>query len=109
MKKIFTLCIILLTLIAFAGITLAEDLQTTFKVERAIAKKDKNGSPYVRILVQDNRELNGVVYEKTSNVLAFNDQVGPASKLKKGDTINVIVAKSDFRGGVSYQLLKILP
>lgn len=109
MKKIVSLFVILFALLAFTSVVLAEDVVLNTTVERAIVKKDKNGNAYVRVLIQDKRELNGVTYDKTTSVMAFGDQVTAASKLKKGDTLKAIVAKSEFRGGVSYQLLKITP
>ena len=109
MKKMLTLFVVLLSLFAFTGIVMAEDMQLNTTVERAIVKKDKNGAPYVRVLIQDKRELNGVEYEKATSAMAFGDLVPQASKLKKGDKLNAIVAKSEFRGGTSYQILKILP
>lgn len=109
MKKIVSLFVILLSLVAFTGVVLAEDIQVAFPVEKVILKKDKTGAPYCRILVQDTKELNGISYSHTASVMAFSEMVPTASKLKKGDTLKAIVARSDFRGGVSYQLLKVLP
>lgn len=109
MKKIFTLFVVLLSLVAFTGIVLAEDVTLNAKVERVIVKKDKNGNPYARVLIMDQRELNGVAYDKTTSAMAFGDMTAPAQKLKKGDTLKCIAAKNEFRGGTSYQILKILP
>jgi hypothetical protein len=108
MKKLFTVFVVLFSLLAFTGVVLAEDVVLNAPVERAIVKKDKNGNAYVRVLIQDKRELNGVTYDKTTSAMAFGDQVTTAAKLKKGDTLNVIASKSDYRGGVSYQILKFL-
>ena len=108
MKKIVSLFVILVALVAFASAVLAEDIVLDTKVERAIVNKDRNGNAYVRVLIQDSRELNGVIYDKTTSAMAFGDLVPQASRLKKGDSLNVIAAKSDFKGGTSYQILKFL-
>lgn len=108
MKKLFVLFVVLFSLLAFTGVVLAEDVTLNTTVERAIVKKDKNGATYVRVLIQDKRELNGVTYDKTTSAMAFGDQVPAASKLKKGDTLSVIASKSDYKGGTSYQILKFL-
>ena len=109
MKKLFIVFVTFFALIAFTGLAIAEDLQVAFPIERVLVKKDKAGNPYCRILVQNTKELNGVIYSSTASVMAFGDQVTAASRLKKGDTLKAIVARSEFRGGVSYQLLKITP
>lgn len=109
MKQIFTVIAVMFMLFTFATAVLAEDVNLNASVERAIVKKDKNGNPYVRVLIQDQKELNGVTYDKTVSAMAFGDMVAPASKLKKGDKLHVIASKSDFRGGTSYQILKFLP
>ena len=108
MKRLFTVFVVLFSLLAFTGVGLAEDIVLNAPIERVLTKKDKNGATYVRVLIQDKRELNGVTYDKTTSAMAFGDQVGPAAKLKKGDTLNVIASRSDYRGGTSYQILKFL-
>ena len=100
MKKIFTLFVFLFSLLSFAGIVLAEEVTLNTPVEQVIVKPDKNGNVYVRVVFLDSKKLNGA--------MAFGNQVAAASRLKKGDTLNVIASKSTYRGGTSYQILKFL-
>ena len=107
-RSMFTLAIVLLTLLSFAGLVLAEDVQLNSPVEKVVIKKDKNGDTYARILIKDAKEMNGVSYNKDTSAMAFGDMVADAKKLKKGETLKCIASKRDFRGGTSYQVLKFL-
>lgn len=100
--------IVVLSIFCCVMVGMAADTVIEKKIENVVFKKDKNGQQYARIIVQDQGTLNGVTYNKSASVMAFGDQVASAKSLKKGQTLKAIVAENTFRGGTSYQLLKVL-
>jgi len=87
--------------------TAADKLIQT-KVQDVVKKLDKNGNPYVRIMINEKRSLNGVEYEASVMMMAFNETAAMAEALQKGQEIKAIVAENDFRGNKSYVLRAIV-
>ena len=108
MKEVLSVFVTLFVLVCFAGLAIGEDVTLNAPIEKVLIKKDKTGAVYVRVLIQDAKELNGVSYSKSTSALAFGEQVATASKLKKGDVLHVIASKSEYRGGTSYQILQFI-
>jgi len=112
MKKIanFVLFILVGTVIITlaAGMTIAADkiLDTTVRdVKQAI---DKRGVEYTRMIVTDQRELNGVKYETDCALMAFGDASKEAKLVKAGSKIKAIVSAKEYQGRTSYTLIKLL-
>jgi len=81
-------------------------IQTT--VQDVVKKLDKNGNPYVRIMINEKRSLNGVEYEAGVMVMAFSETVAAAEALQKGQEFKAVVAENDYRGNKSYVLRAIV-
>lgn len=109
MKKFYAVLIAVFTVFCFATAALAADMVIEKKINQIVYKTDKNGNPYARIIVSEQKTLNGVTYNKDVSVMAFGDMYKEvkASGLKKGDTLKGVASQSEFRGGVSYQLLAL--
>ena len=107
-KSLFVTMIIAAMLFCFATVSFAKDVQITKEIKSITIKKDKNNKEYVRIIVSDNRTLNGVTYKKDVSVMAFGDVVEKAKTYKKGQTLNAIAAESQYRGSTSYTILEII-
>jgi len=87
--------IIYMVLIALVMIGLsisanAEDKMLSTKIDSATIATDKNGSEYVRFIVTEPRQLNGVEYDKALPLMAFGANVEPAKAYKAGDVVKCI-------------------
>lgn len=69
---------------------------------------DKNGDPYIRIIVQELKEIQGNKYEVGVPVMCFRDTVVKARELSPGDSFKAIVQPREYQGRSSYTLLKWL-
>ena len=107
-KRIFAVTIMLAIALAFAMPAFTADIMLDKKIQQITFKKDKNGNDYARIIIADDRTLNGVDYKKDTVVIAFSDVIQSVKGLKKGQNLKAIVSESMFRGGKSYQLLSII-
>ena len=63
-------------------------LNTT--VQSATVALDKNGHEYVRLIINEERNMNGISYEKGVPVMAFGDLVEPAKSYNAGDQLKAI-------------------
>lgn len=75
------------------------------KITSMVEAVDRNGSPYIRFIVQEERILQGVTYPVGIPVMAFRDIVEKARTLKVGDTLSAIVQTRTFNGRESYTIL----
>lgn len=99
--------------ILFAGISVAAaadninpDVMLSAKILDKVTKLDRNGKPYVRMIVEDTRVKDGVSYTTSAPVMAFGQMaIDKVATLKKGDTLNAIVSQSVYRGKLSYTLI----
>ena len=92
MKKFSTIIILamaFLTLISY-GMAAAGDQMIDSKIESVTQLTDKNGNPFVRIIINEDREMNGVKYQKGVPVMFFGDLVTPGSTYKAGETLKAI-------------------
>jgi hypothetical protein len=83
----------------------AEQLLTA-KISSVTIAKDKNGAEYVRMLIDEQRNIGGIQYTKTVPVVAFRENVAAAKALKQGDTLKAVVSKSSLPDGrESYRIV----
>lgn len=97
----------LVTMIGAMGALAADKILDT-TVRDVTTAIDKNGSEYIRVIVADQRELNGVKYETEAAMMAFGPQVQEVQAIKKGDKIKAIVSGREYQGRLSYTLIKLL-
>jgi hypothetical protein len=91
MKKWFVCFVVMLVVLAFAGIALAEDKMINGKVERVFLKKDKNGNPFTVLILKGNKELQGVTYRADLPFFCFGDSNKECSSLKAGQSVKLII------------------
>ena len=91
-------------IIAFAGIGIvyAADQMLDTTVSDTVKRLDKNGNEYVRVIIDEAKELNGVSYTASTAVMFFGPLVQEAKNLKKGDALKVIASSSEYQGRTSY-------
>lgn len=98
---LLTIAALILTPIA----VMAKDVMLTANVKEVVQAFTKTGKPYARIIIEEERSLNGVKYKVGVPVMAFEaDQVEAAQGFKKGDVAKMIADKGEYRGRTSYTL-----
>ena len=107
MKKALAiyLTLILTIVIGMAIVANAADKLIDTTVDSVTIATDKNGNEYVRMIVTEDRSLNGVAYKRSLPVMAFGDTVSEAKSLKAGDQLKAVVSVREFQGRESYTIL----
>jgi len=106
MRKIMILVAVLLFLSPV--VASAQDVLIHAKIQDVAIAMDKNGRQYVRVIVNEERSLQGISYEVGVPVMAFGPQVEKAKALRKGDILKAICDRRESQGKVSYTILKIV-
>jgi hypothetical protein len=76
----------------FAGICIAAgDRIVTGTLKAVTVATDKNGKEYVRLILPEEKVLNGIKYTGESLVMAFGNTVAQAKLLKAGQPVKMIV------------------
>ncbi len=104
-QKMILLLVILFLLPSAA---FAEDVLLTAKIQNVTLARSKNQKQYVRVIVNEERTLQGIAYEAGVAVFAFGNQVEKAKTLKSGQTLKAICQRRKNKDTVSYIILKIL-
>ena len=78
------------------------------KITDKVIAPDKNGNEYVRLIVGETRNIQGVDYEIGVAAMAFGSHVEKAKTLNVGDNLKAIVNSRTYNGRQSYTILKIL-
>jgi len=99
---------ILFIIFALTVPALALDSMVTAPIASVDTLIDKNGNEYVRVVITEDRSLNGVKYETEALVMAFGRQVEAAKTLKPGDTFKGICNSREYQGRLSYTVLKVI-
>lgn len=100
---------LIVMLVLSIGFTVyAKDVVLKATVTSVTQALDKNGNPYIRIIVDEARSLNGVEYTTGVPVMAFRNMTKAVEGIKTGDTLHVIAAKRTFQGRDSYTILKVI-
>ena len=84
------------------------DVLIDAKIQDVAIAMDKNGKQYVRVIVNEERSLQGISYEVGVPVMAFGPQVEKAKGLRKGAILKAICDRRESQGKVSYTILKIV-
>jgi len=109
MKRIFASIVVIACFFAFVGPSMAADKVLTAKIQSVTQAVDRNGAPYTRVIVAEQRSLNGVAYEAGIPAMAFGHVAKDAAGLKEGGTIKAIVSEREFNGRTSYTIMAVLP
>lgn len=108
MQALKTLAIALTVAMTIFGITVlasASDIVIDKKITSITAAKTKTGSTYYRIIVPEERILNGVTYNVGVAVSVFDESLFAQVKvLKAGGRLNGIATESEYNGRTSYVL-----
>ena len=109
MKRIasFTLIIALsvFCLTLMAGNIYAADKLLDAEITSATTSIDKNGNEYVRLIVPEQRKINGVEYEVGVAVMAFGSLVEQAKTFQAGDALSCVASSREYQGTKSYTIV----
>jgi hypothetical protein len=106
MKKIIAIAAIAIAI--FANAAFAKDIIVNSKIDNIVQAISKNGSPYCRITIQEQRELEGVKYTAPVTVMVFGDMVPQVEKLQKGMPFKAVVSEGEYKGNRSLTLVAII-
>ena len=96
-------CFLMVPMVAMAADKILND-----PIESATTAIDKNGNEYVRIIINEERKLQGVAYTVGVPVMAFGSQAEKAKALKAGDTLKAVVASRGYKGNTRYTIRAFL-
>lgn len=105
MKTLMAVCLVLLL---SAGMAIAGDAMLETTVDSVTIAMDKNGNEYVRAIITEQRELNGVTYPRSLPLMFFGGMVESGKQLKAGDQIKVIASYREFESRPSYTALQLI-
>lgn len=86
----------------------AEDALLNINPTQVVSKIDKNGNPYVQMIIEESRSLSGVDYKTTVPVMFFGELVDQAKAIQPGTPIKVIANKGEYKGRISYTAISIV-
>jgi len=108
MRKHLIVILAIVALVMTSGVALSADQMLEAKIQSATESIDKNGNPYVRFIIEEQRTMQGVTYSVGVPVMAFGPTVEQAQTLKAGDTLKAIVKKREWQSRESYTILAFL-
>jgi len=108
MKKLIVALCLVLTL-AIAGSAVAAEKLLVGEIQSVTIALDKNGNEYVRAIVSEQKELNGIKYAVGIPVMFFGDMVPAGKSLTEGSTFKGIVSGREYNGRTSYTVIKPTP
>lgn len=87
-RLIFAVIVVLL--VAFTTVAIAEDKVITGKLERVILKKDKNGNPFSVLIMKSPKSLQGISYTSDAPFFCFGDVHNQCKALKAGQPAKLV-------------------
>jgi chaperonin GroEL (HSP60 family) len=92
MRKLTIGLTIIALVFAMAITANAEPQKFTGTVEEVVEATDRNGNPYLRVIVSYDAELDGIQFKNSVPVNAFDSaMIEQAKALQKGDSLDAIV------------------
>ena len=105
MKKLMLIALAILSIVVFTVAAQAADKMLTATIDSVTVANDKNGAEYVRLIVLEPKDIDGVTYVTGTPVMCFGSLADQAKALKKGDKLRAVVQEREYQGRNSYTLL----
>ena len=98
---------VVFVVVALTSISFAEDVMLSVVPTEIVSAVDKNGNDFRRIVFEEEKELNGVKYNSSSVIVAFQN-LEAVDALVIGTPAKLIVNKREYQGRDSFTLLAIV-
>lgn len=108
MKKLAMTISIALLIALVASIAAAADKKITAEISGVTEAVTKNGVPYIRAIVLEDKTIDGESYQAGIPLMFFGDLYEAGRTLQPGDTVNVIARERTFQDRPSLTVLKVL-
>ena len=96
-------------LVSFIAFTIqsaaAADLMLDTTVKSVTIATDKNSNDYVRFIIVEDKELNGIAYKADTVVMVFGSIVETAKGYSNGDPLKAIVSQNEYKGRTNYSVI----
>ena len=76
--------------------------------DSVVTQLDKTGNEYTRIIIQENKILQGVAYTVGIPVMFFGQTSQAGSAIAKGDSFKCIVSENIYQGRKNYSVIAVL-
>lgn len=106
-KALFIIILATLAVMFFMQAVNAAEEAKTFTVDSRTDAIDKNGEPYVRFIVTEERDMNGMTYEVGIPVMAFGDTVPMVQNIQAGDQLTAVVSVQQYQGRENWRILGV--
>ena len=100
--------VIIIAVVLAAGMVQAKDVLVESEIKSVTTQIDKNGNDYVRVIISEERELNGIKYTAGVPMMAFGDTVAQAQALSAGEQVKAICSAQEYQGRTSYTLVQVI-
>ena len=109
MKKTYSAiaCLIVIMILSTIAIASADQILVT-KVDQVTVKLDKNGNEYTRLLITENKTLEGIKYTDKTSIMCFQPLSNDVKSLKAGQTVKLIVKPQTYQGNQSYTAIALI-
>ena len=108
-KALQTLAITFLVIFAIGVVIVtASDKILEARVDSVTQAITKNGNPYTRVIVIEDRRLQGVAYRSGTAVMFFGQLAEEGAKLSEGDVFKAVVNSRQYQGNTSYTVIKMI-
>lgn len=107
MKKLFVAFAVMAIMCTLAVVQpgFSADLMLESQINTVTVATDKNGNEYVRFIISEDKNLNGVAYKADTAVMAFGSTVEKAKTFTSGDKLKAIAQSNEYKGRTSYNIL----
>jgi len=109
MKKFSLIIMIVVSMvIGLVSLSSAQDKILDTEIKTVTIAQDKNGNDYGRIIIVEQRELNGIKYTTDVVCMAFGSTVENARELTAGDKFKAVVAENEYKGRLNYNIISFI-
>ena len=108
--KTIGLALIVIAIVSFTWIAtpMAAEVTLQGSVDSVTVAKSKQDKEYVRLIVNEAKEKDGMKFSKQSVVMAFEPAIVAKTKtMKQGDPIKAVCSSKEYNGRTSYQILAL--
>ena len=106
--SILSIFVAVLAIVSFMWVNTPVAAETMIQgtIDSATVAKSKADKEYVRLIVNQAKESNGIKYNTQAVVMVFDDNLVKTAKLyKKGDNLKAVCSSKEYNGRTSYQML----